>query len=295
MLRPTSTKSFGLLSPENIQRILFDCPWTDNQISKEILVPCLNSYSIRNGSKLRDIRFIGGTSELGNDIEYNEIIGPDNLRFYTGIQVKKGDISQGEATTLIRQGTEAFEKELKDTSSGQKYRINRWIVAATGKISSQAELQISQQLDRYSKPVHFWNGLTLGGFIMDFYYREFIEKMGLESRLAGISNVRITYNDPDNPVLISQTLKSTEFKKIDIQRAVPISANGILLTVKPNDKNIPGVVCIVRSSIDEIVVDSLQSQLQPYLLKIAMGSFIEAKLQNEERAVNIYSRGYIEH
>ena len=55
-------------------------------------VPCLNAFSVRNSLRLRDIRFVGGASELGNYIEFYELFGPDLLRFYTGVQAKKGNV-----------------------------------------------------------------------------------------------------------------------------------------------------------------------------------------------------------
>ena len=143
-----------MMSPEMIQRVLISSGWEENRISQEIIVPCLNQYSLRYGFKLVDIKFTGGTSELGNDIEYYENFGPDMLRFYTGIQVKKGNLGQSETTALVIQGAQAFDKTITDTSNGQSYRINRWIVVTTGEISPQAKEYIIQQLKRYAKPIH---------------------------------------------------------------------------------------------------------------------------------------------
>ncbi len=70
-----------MMSPEMIQRVLISSGWEENRISQEIIVPCLHQYSLRNGFKLVDIKFTGGISELGNDIEYYENFGPDMLRF----------------------------------------------------------------------------------------------------------------------------------------------------------------------------------------------------------------------
>ena len=79
-----------MMSPEMIRQILLESEWQENKITQHVLVPCFNAFSMRNSLKLRDIRFVGGASELGNDIEFYELFGPDLLRFYTGVQVKRG-------------------------------------------------------------------------------------------------------------------------------------------------------------------------------------------------------------
>lgn len=282
------------MSPEMIQRVLISSGWEENRISKEIIVPCLNQYSLRNGFKLVDIRFTGGISELGNDIEYYENFGPDMLRFYTGIQVKKGNLGQSEATALVTQGSQAFDKVIMDTSNGQGYRINRWIVVTTGEISPQAKEQIIQQLERYAKPIHFWDGKKLSTMILGYYYREFVEKLNVDQLTASSQNVRTTFWDPDQPQVIAENFNSTRFRKLDAYSSVSPSASGIYITIKPTDKNIPSTQCIIRSSIDEIAIDSLQSQLQPYLLRIEGTDSIEAMNLDGSRSVNIYCRGYID-
>ena len=60
--------------------------------------------------------------------------GPDSFRHYTGIQVKKTNISVSAARDLINQGNRAFEKDVIDPADGRSYRIHRWIVATTGTI-----------------------------------------------------------------------------------------------------------------------------------------------------------------
>lgn len=283
-----------MMSPEMLSQILVQCSWPENRISQEVLVPCLNSFSVRNSLKLRDIRFVGGTSELGNDIEYYELFGPDLLRFYTGVQVKKGNISQAEAGNLSRQGAEAFDKSIADPNSGATHRINRWVVAATGKIKDSARRLICEQLNRYAKPIHFWDGLRLGTLIMEYWYREFVEAMGVDPRLAASSNVRTTYWDPDFPQELHPSFQETSFTSIDISKAKPPTSGGILLTVRPLDKNIPSAQVIVRSDVDEINIDSLQSQLQPYLLRSEDNRPIEALVLDGTRPVQLLARGFLD-
>ena len=284
-----------MMSPEMIQRILISCSWSENKISQEIIVPCLEQFSMKNGFQLRDLRFTGGTSELGNDIEYYENFGPDMLRFYTGLQVKKGKIGQSEATSLVTQGTQAFEKDITDTSNGQTYRMNRWIVIATGDITSNAKAEIMKQLERYAKPVHFWDGKKLSTLILENYYREFIEKVGVDELTASSQNVRSTLWDPDNPQIIEENFFSEGFRKLNAYSSAPPTAFGIFITVKAVDNNFPSSTkIVVRSGRDEVLIDSVQSQFQPYLLKIEGTDQIEAKSLEKDRRVNILCRGYID-
>ena len=90
------------------------------------------------------------------------MIGPDSFRHYTGIQVKKTNISVSAARDLINQGNRAFEKDVIDPADGRSYRIHRWIVATTGTISPDAKRQIQKEFDRYGKPIAFWDGVKVG-------------------------------------------------------------------------------------------------------------------------------------
>src|SRR5215217_8251285 len=94
-----------MMSPHQIQQILFDFPFSDplteNEITQQIIVPCLLKISQRNAHKFRGLQFTGGSAEQGTDIEYYEMIGPDSFRHYTGIQVKKTNIGVAAARELL--------------------------------------------------------------------------------------------------------------------------------------------------------------------------------------------------
>lgn len=66
-----------MISPEMIHEVLKATKKTENQITQELIIPFLNVFSVRNNLKLRNITFSGGPAELGNDIEYYELFGPD--------------------------------------------------------------------------------------------------------------------------------------------------------------------------------------------------------------------------
>ena len=102
------------MSPHQVQEILHSSSLAENEITKQIIVPCLQKISMRNFYKFRGLHFTGGRDEQGTDIEYYEMIGPDSFRHYTGIQVKKTNISVSAARELINQGNRAFEKEIID-------------------------------------------------------------------------------------------------------------------------------------------------------------------------------------
>src|SRR5215217_122016 len=155
-----------MMSPHQIQQILFDFPFSDplteNEITQQIIVPCLLKISQRNAHKFRGLQFTGGSAEQGTDIEYYEMIGPDSFRHYTGIQVKKRNLSVSAAAELITQGNRAFAKDVLDLADGRAYRVHRWIVATTGTISHPAKTEIQTELDRHGKPISFWDGVKLG-------------------------------------------------------------------------------------------------------------------------------------
>src|SRR5215217_4727147 len=106
-----------MMSPHQIQEILHSSTLRENDITKQVIIPCLRNASMRSAYSLRNIQFTGGTEERGTDIEYYEVIGPDKERFYTGIQVKRTKIRPSDAQGLITQGSRAFNKPIIDLAS----------------------------------------------------------------------------------------------------------------------------------------------------------------------------------
>ena len=284
-----------MMSPHQIRDILHSSTLTEDDISKQIIVPCLQKISMKNSYNLRDIRFTGGRDERGTDIQYYEIMGPDKLRFYTGIQAKKRNLTISATTELINQGTQAFDKDIIDTNEGRSYRLNRWIVATTGDIKQPAREEIHKQLDRYAKPITFWDGVKVGEFILDNFYPEFVSILNIDQQVVGMSSGIINWWDPDEPLIVSTNFKGTEWSRIDISDAVPpVSAGGIFLTIKPTGGSLPPIKCAVRSSEDELLIESFQSQINPYLLRLKDGeTSIEAILVEGDRPVELLAKGYL--
>lgn len=242
----------------------------------------------------RDVRFIGGTGELGNDIEFHEIIGPDRHRFYSGIQVKKGDIGLAEATDLIRQGTQALEKDILDTSTGHKYRCGRWIIATTGQITLPAQNQIATELSRYGKFISFWDGIKLAELIQDYYYDEFIRVLGVDPIYAGSQNVRIHLFDPENPIELIKDFSSTEWMDISLADVIPpANTDAVFLAFYPHNGNLPGIEIAMQTAIDDLVIGSVMSQVNLIPLRIKKGqASCRVRLLQADQHVRIVSRGF---
>jgi hypothetical protein len=249
---------------------------------------------MRNSYKFRGLHFTGGRDEQGTDIEYYEMIGPDSFRHYTGIQVKKTNISVSAASTLTNQGDRAFEKEIIDPADGRRYRIHRWIVATTGTISPDAKRQIQTELDRYGKPIAFWDGVKLGEYILDNFYSEFVSILEVPPTIAGQSSgVTTLWEAGDPPVLISN-FTATDWTSVDISPGAPPGlSSGILISARPTGDSLPSIKFAVRSSTDEILVDSFLSRANPFLLRLNEDeTHIEAMLVEGNRPITVYVNGY---
>ena len=102
--------------------------------------------------------------------------------------------------------------------------------------------------------------------------------------------------DPDQPVVLLSNFGGPKWSSVDISAAVPpVTASGILLTIKPDGGSVPPVKCAVRSSVDELLVESFSSQYNPYLLRLVPGdTTVEVKLVEGSRPVEVLARGYLE-
>ena len=138
--------------------------------------------------------------------------------------------------------------------------------------------------------------MRVGEFILGYFYPEFVSILNIDRQVAGISSAGVTWWDPDEPPIAATNFNGTAWTRIDISDAVPpASAAGILLTVKPTGGSLPPVKCAVRSSEDELLIDSFQSQINPYLLRLKDSeTSIEAMLVEEDRLVELLARGYLE-
>lgn len=74
---------------------------SEHKMAKDIFVPLLKKKG------LKGVKFTGGQSEEGIDVEYYEKSIADNVKLYTGIQFKQGDI------TYSSRGSNRTVKEIK--------------------------------------------------------------------------------------------------------------------------------------------------------------------------------------
>jgi len=286
------------MSPHQIQGILFRFPYSpplpENEITQQIIIPCLGKISMRNRYKFRGLTFTGGRDEQGTDVEYYEMIGPDSFRHYTGIQVKKTNISVSAARDLINQGNRAFEKDVIDPADGRSYRIHRWIVATTGTISPDAKRQIQTELARYGKPIAFWDGVKVGEYILDNFYNEFVSLLQVPPQIAGQSASVTNWYDADDPPVLASEFAPTNWSNIDISTAaLPGITSGLLISARPVGESLPSVKLAIKSSTDEILVDPFLSRANPALLRLdESDTHIEAMLVEGNRPITIFANGY---
>lgn len=281
-----------MMSPPQIKEILHSSSLSENEITQQIIVRCLDKISVKQSYKFRGLRFTGGRDERGTDIEYYEMIGPDNFRHYTGIQVKKKNLGVAAAKELIIQGSRALDKRIIDPEVGSSYPIHRWIVATTGTISPDAEREIREELRSRGRPISFWNGIKLGELIFDNFYSEFVDILQVPPKIAGQSSSVTQWWNPDDPPVLKSDFAATEWSSIDISDwAPPGLVSGIYISARPVGDVLPPVKFAVRSSIDEVLVDSYLSRVRAYLLRLDGDTTIEATLVEGDRPITILADG----
>lgn len=148
----------------------------EHKMAKDIFVPLLKKKG------LKGVKFTGGTSEEGIDVEYYEESNADNSRQYAGIQFKKGDITysskgiNGTVKEIKNQAEEAFAKDICDVNSGGVDHISRFIVATTGEINENARKMINKAKNRGEQTnISYWDKDKLSDDIRTYMQDEFME------------------------------------------------------------------------------------------------------------------------
>jgi hypothetical protein len=76
--------------------------------------------------------------------------------------------------------------------------------------------------------------------------------------------------------------------------APPGLSSGILVSARPVGDSLPSVKLAVRSSIDEILVDSFVSRVNPFPLRLGEDeTHIEAMVVEGDRPFTIFANGYL--
>lgn len=163
-----------MLTKEQIVQYLDSIP--EHQMAKDIFVPVLKKLG------LPGVKFTGGPSEQGIDIEYYELTQPENSKSYVGIQFKKGNLtygsggSKGTVKEVRNQAEEAFEKEIYDLKGKSVGFIGRFIVAVTGEINENARSFIGKaRLKGLDRRIDYWDGDRLAEYVQSHWIPEFID------------------------------------------------------------------------------------------------------------------------
>jgi len=149
----------------------------ENGFSKDVLVPLLERMGFR------DPHFTGGEKEKGIDILYHEIIPPEDMPRFTGIQVKLEDItaragSGVNPTSLEPQIRQAFEKEVGFRGAESFTRISSLVICSTGHITPDARKEIEKGTHgerRLGAPIRFWEGSDIASFIEKYWLERFVQ------------------------------------------------------------------------------------------------------------------------
>lgn len=162
---------------------------TECKIATDILVPLLKKKG------LKGVKFTGGSSEEGIDIEYYEVSLADNEKLYTGIQLKKGNItyssrgSNGTVNAIKNQAEAAFAKDIYEINSGGVHHLFRFIVATTGEINENARKMINKAKtrgDQYN--ISYWDADKLVDDIRRNFFDEFIDYFELKNKRYDLLN-----------------------------------------------------------------------------------------------------------
>jgi hypothetical protein len=102
--------------------------------------------------------------------------------------------------------------------------------------------------------------------------------------------------EPDEPMVLLSNFSDSAWSNIDVSEAVsPVTASGVFLTVKPTGGSVSPVKCAVKSSVDELLIESFSDQYNPYLLKLEPGdTSVDIRFIEGNRPVEILARGYLE-
>lgn len=147
----------------------------EHKMAKDIFVPVMKKMG------LKGVKFTGGASEQGIDIEYYELTEPEKHKSYVGVQFKKGNLSYSAHGTknsikeIKNQAEEAFEKGIPDENSATTHYIGRFIVATTGIINNPARDFINKAKAKgQDRRINFWDGEKLAEYINEYWINEFV-------------------------------------------------------------------------------------------------------------------------
>lgn len=154
----------------------------ENHFSRNVLVPLLTQMGFR------DPRYVGGTKEKGIDVLYYEMLAPEDMPRFTGIQVKLEDITARvgkgrNPSALDEQIRQAFERKVGFHGREPFTRISSLVICTTGQITADARAEIEEGIHsiyrRLGAPIRFWQGSDLASFIEKYWLDRFVQLTGL--------------------------------------------------------------------------------------------------------------------
>ena len=94
--------------------------------------------------------------------------------------------------------------------------------------------------------------------------------------------------------MLADTFNATDWSRVDISPGAPPGiSSGILISARPVGDSMPSMRLAVRSSVDEILVDSFVSRHNPFRLRLSEGeTYIEAMVVEGDRPITILANGY---
>jgi hypothetical protein len=100
--------------------------------------------------------------------------------------------------------------------------------------------------------------------------------------------------DADDPPVLASEFATSDWSSVDISTVAPPGiASGLLISARPVGESLPSVKLAIKSSTDEILVDSFLSRANPALLRLDEGdTHIEAMLVEGNRPITIFANGY---
>ena len=124
--------------------------WTESYATnerafcEEVIAPLLRRM------KFLSIRYTHGTREYGRDFTFSELTPFGVMRHY-GLQAKAGDVAGGVNSTIdqiVGQAADAFEMPYYDLSSSEPRFISTFIIAISGRFTSNAREKIVHKARR---------------------------------------------------------------------------------------------------------------------------------------------------
>ena len=191
-------------------------------MAKDIFAPLLKKMTGMKG-----VKFTGGDTEQGIDVEYYELTAPDKKRKYSGIQFKKGNLKYGAGGNkntvkeIKNQAEEAFEKDIHAIDNDSAHKLSRFICAVTGEINEPARTFIAKAKREEGGQVDFWDGQYLAKLIRDNYSDEFQAYFQLDEQT-------VDQDDEESATVVDAAyIEENYAKEIHLARAVKATVNGL--------------------------------------------------------------------